>query len=259
MYTGLAAGKGRSERNRQQSESPDSEEHEEILFRRFRSDEDDEQQMRELVFSNAFLGEPFDVICPCKQWFGDVVLAPYLKYQSENILVAVHKPSGRLIGYLTGSMGGQEFEEKQYNLVKKQVASLAVSLSMPWNIFDHSSRLFIAHVIFKGERERPNHPQSGVHWHFQVDKEFRSRGIGTALLQRFVREAIAADFELIWAEVTSYPEKPLKYFEDRGWSIYDARATGIFGNKVDFPVQTLCITRLLSSFKNEHDLLPLPA
>ena len=228
---------------------PDSEKHGEILFRRFRADKDDEQQMRQLVFNNAFLGQSFDVICPCKQWFGDVVLTPYIKFQQENVLVAIEKATGRLIGYLTGSLGGLEFEKKQYEMVKNLAIVLGVSLAMPWNLFEHSCRFFLKHVILNGERERPRHPQSGAHWHFQVDKELRGQGVGTALLQRFIREAIDADFELIWAEVTSYPEKPPEYFLDRGWSIYDARPTDIFRDKVDFPVQTLCITRPLSSLE----------
>jgi len=221
----------------------------EILFREFRPEEDDERQMGELVFNNAFLGEPFDVICSCRQWFADVVLAPYIKYQRENIHVAVHKPSGRLIGYLTGSLGGGQFDQLQYNMVRKQVISLAVSLSMPWTFFDHASRQFAAHVIFKGESERPSHPQSGVHWHFQVHKDFRDRGIGKKLLQRFMNDAIASNFERIWAEVMAYEQKPPEYFEQRGWSIYDAKTTKVFGDHVDFPVQTLCITRPLSSFQ----------
>jgi len=222
---------------------------EEILFRRFSPDDDDERQMRDLVFDNAFLGEPFDVICPCKRWFSDVVLTPYIKYQPENIHVAVHQPSGRLIGYLTGSTGGEEFEKLQYDLVRRQVISLAVSLTMPWTLFDHSSRLFAAHVIFKGEKERPTHPHSGVHWHFQVARDFRGLGIGKKLLRRFVGDAIDADFDLIWAEVSSYPEKPPEYFEDRGWSVFDAKPTEIFGDHVDFPVETLCITKPLSEFE----------
>jgi len=226
---------------------PDSEKQGEILFRGFRPNEDDEQQMRELVFNNAFLGRPFDVICPCKQWFGDVVLTPYIKFQQENVLVAIEKDTRRLIGYLTGSLGGLEFEKKQYEVMKNLAVSLGVALSMPWNLFEHACRLFLAHVVFKGERERPMHPPSGAHWHFQVNRDFRGQGVGTALLRRFVREAIDADFELIWAEVNSYPEKPPEYFLDRGWSIYDARPTEIFRDKVDFPVQTLCITRPLSS------------
>jgi GNAT superfamily N-acetyltransferase len=249
MDTRLAENTGLSEPNGSQWALSDCEKRGEILFRRFRPDADDERRMRELVFNNAFLGQPFDAICPCKQWLGDVVLAPYVKYQPENIQVAIHKPSGRLIGYLTGSLGGSEFEKKQYGMVKKQVLSLAVALSMPWSLFDYSSRLFLSHVIFKGERERPDRPRSGAHWHFQVDKDFRGRGVGTALLRRFVREAIDADFELIWAEVTSYPEKPPAYFVDRGWSIHDARATEIFGGHVDFPVQTLCIKKPLSSLE----------
>lgn len=223
-------------------------ESEEILLRRFRPDSEDEKQMGELVFNNAFLGQPFDVICPCKQWFSDVVLAPYIEYQPENIHVAVHQQTGRLIGYLTGSLGGQQFEKAQYNMVRRKVVSLAVSLTLPWTLFQFSSRQFATHVIFKGETERPTHPQSGVHWHFQVDKDFRGQGIGRKLLQRFIDDAIEAEFGLIWAEVTSYPEKPPQYFENRGWSIYDARPTGIFGNHVDFPVETLCITKPLSSF-----------
>jgi GNAT superfamily N-acetyltransferase len=221
----------------------------EISFRRFSTDGDDEREMRELLFNNAFLGQPFDAICPCKQWFSQVVLGPYIRHQAENIHVAVDGTSGRLIGYLTGSTGGEQFEQLQYNMVRRQVVSLAASLTMPWTLFDRSSRLFAAHVIFKGESERPNHPRTGVHWHYQVDKEYRGRGIGTRLLERFVWDAIGADFGLIWAEVSSYPQKPPEYFEERGWSIYDAKPTDIFGNHVDFPVETLCITKPLSVFE----------
>ncbi|MCB2262988.1 MAG: GNAT family N-acetyltransferase [Candidatus Thiosymbion ectosymbiont of Robbea hypermnestra] len=205
--------------------------------------------MSELVFDNAFLGEPFDAICPCKHWFSDVVLAPYIEHQPENIHVAVHQASGRLIGYLTGSTGGTRFEKLQYQMVRRQVVSLAASLTMPWTLFDQSSRQFAAHVIFKGESERPNHPQTGAHWHFQVDREFRDRGVGAQLLQRFVDDVVAAGFSLIWAEVSSYPKKPPGYFTDRGWSIYDAKPTGLFADHVDFPVETLCITKPISAFE----------
>ncbi len=233
----------------QQSEVSENEEEQEVVLRRFRPDGDDEQQMRKLVFNNAFLGQPFDEICQCEQWFSDVVLSPYIRYEPENINVAVHQPTGNLVGYLTGSMGGQQFEQLQYNWVRKQVISLALSLTLPWTLFDQRHLLFATHVIFKGERERPSHPKSGAHWHFQVDKKFRGQGIGTALLRRFIKDAIAADFELIWAEVMAYPEKPPEYFEKRGWSIYDAKRTLIFGDRVDFPVQILTITKPLSSFE----------
>ncbi len=185
-----------------------------ILFRNFRPDGEDEKQMRELVFNNVFLGKPFDVICPYKRWFGDAVLAPYIKHQQGNIRVAVHKISGRLIGYLTGSMGGDHFEKIQYNMVRQQVMSLALSLTIPWTYLEQSSRMFTAHIIFKGEQERPKHPPFGVHWNYQVDKEFRGRGIGVTLLQRFITDAVNDDFQLIWAEVMAYPEKPREYFED---------------------------------------------
>lgn len=64
-----------------------------------------------------------------------------------------------------------------------------------------------------GESERPNHPDAGVHWHFQVDREFRGQGIGRKLLQRFTDDALASDFAMIWAEVMAYPQKPPDYFE----------------------------------------------
>ncbi len=220
----------------------------EIAYRKFQPTGSDDRRMRELVFANAFLGEPFDAICPCRDWFGDVVLGPYLKYQPENIHVAVHQPSGRLVGYLTGSTGGQQFEQAQYNFVRQKVVSLAVSLTMPWTYFDIASRIFASHVIFRGESERPQHPQGGAHWHYQVDKDFRHLGVGTRLLQRFTDDAIKAGFTSIWAEVMAYPEKPREYFEAKGWTIYDERPTKIFASHVDFPVTVLCITRPLASF-----------
>jgi hypothetical protein len=44
----------------------------------------------------------------------------------------------------------------------------------------------------------------------------------------------------------TYAEKPPEYFEDQGWSIYDAKPTTIFADHVDFPVQVLCITKPLA-------------
>ena len=248
MCAQLAQNKTRSVRNEHNFNLFDYDGHGEFLIRRFRPDGEDERQMRDLVFDNAFLGKPFDEIFPNKEWFSDVVLSPYIKHQPENIHVATHKASGRLIGYLTGSMGGRKFEQAQYSWVRRQVIFLAVSLSMPWSFFESSSRVFATHVIFKGESERPSHPESGVHWHFQVDKGFRGQGVGRRLLRRFTEDAVAAGFDRIWAEVMAYPEKPPEYFEARGWSIYDARPTLIFGDHVDFPVQVLSIHRSLGSF-----------
>jgi len=220
-----------------------------ILFRRFSPDGEDESQMGDLVFDNAFLGQPFDTICPCKRWFSEVILSPYIKYQQDNIHVAIDQASRRLVGYLTGSMGGKEFEKLQYQMVRRQVVSFAASLSMPWTFFDQSSRQFATHVIFKGESERPTHPDTGAHWHYQVDRNFRGRGIGETMMQSFLDDVINAGYGLIWAEVTSYPEKPQSYFRDRGWSIYDSKPTEIFANHVDFPVEILCITKSVSEFE----------
>jgi len=241
---------GRKTRPIRNEEDDGPTEYGEVLIRKFRRDQGDERQMGELSFNNAFLGRPFDVICPCKQWFSEVFLTPYIQHQPEHIYVAVDKPTGRLVGYLTGSMGGQKFEKLQYDFVRRKVISLAVSVSMPWSYFDYSSRSFATHVIFKGESERPSHPESGVHWHYQIDKDFRGKGIGTKLLQRFTKAAIDAGCDLIWAEVMAYKQKPMEYFEDRGWSIYDAKPTKIFGAHADGPVQVLCITKPLSSLES---------
>lgn len=219
---------------------------EEVLFRQYLPESDDIQQMGDLAFQNAFLGKPFDDICTCKRWFADVVLGPYIKHQPENIHVAVLKDSGRLVGYLTGSTGGAEFEAMQYQMVRSKIVALAASLAMPWNILDHASRLFTTHVILNGEKERPSHPQQGVHWHFQVADGFRNTGVGSKLYQRFKKDAVKAGFSLIWAEVMAYKDKPKKYFEARGWKIYDAKPTEIFRDHVDFPVHVVCITKALT-------------
>lgn len=251
----LASHETRSVLSARQSDLSDHEEHGEIIFRKFQPAGDDEKQMRDLLFDNGFLGQPFDAICPHKKWFCDVVLTPYIEHQKENIHVAVHKPSGRLIGHLTGSTGGQEFEKTQYNWVRKQVVSLAVSFAMPWTFFDHTSHAFATHVIFKGEGERPSHPDTGVHWHYQVDRDFRGQGVGRRLLRRFADDALKADFRLIWAEVMAYPDRPPEYFTDRGWSIYDVKPTMVFGSHVDFPVDVMCVSKTLSSIDGPADPL----
>ena len=219
---------------------------EKVIFRPFQPDSADVDQMGELAFDNAFLGKPFDEICRCKSWFADVVINPYVQHQPGNIHVAVLEESGRLVGYLTGSTGGEGFEVAQYRMVRNKLMSLAASVAMPWNFFDHASRLFATHILLNGEKERPDHPHEGVHWHFQVARDYRGQGIGTHLLQRFKKDAINAKFELIWAEVMAYELKSRKYFEAHGWDIYDERPTAIFRDRVDFPVNVICITKSLT-------------
>lgn len=218
-----------------------------IEFRRFRSDGSDERQMRDLVFANALLGKPFDEICPCKDWFGDVVLTPYLEMEPGNVHVAVEKDSERVIGYLTGSTGGEEFVSAQHRFVLRRVAQLAASTLMPWNLLDGSRREFVSHLIQNGERELPRHPALGAHWHFQVDADYRGRGIGAKLYERFQSDAMDKGHKLVWAEVMLYPEKPRAYFEDRGWNIHHVLPSRIFGEHVDFPVEVACIEKPLSS------------
>ena len=216
MYSTLTETRNLSVAHGQESELLDSEE---ILLREFRPNTDDERQMRDLVFDNAFLGQPFDVICPCKRWFGDVVLTPYIRYQSKHIHVAVHQNSGRLVGYLTGATAGQQFETLQYNWVRKQVMSLAISLTMPWTFFDQSSRLFTTHVIFKGERERPSHPQSGVHWHYQVANDFRGQGVGRVLVERAEGWAKARGLKSVYVRSNIVRKDAHAFYQKLGYKI----------------------------------------
>jgi len=220
-------------------------EHPGIELRRFEPENDDEQQMRDLVFANAFLGQPFSDICSCKDWFGEVVLKPYVEMEPDNIHVAVEKDSGRLVGYLTGSTRGEDFMDSQQQYVHNRVGQLAASTLLPWNFFDASRREFVAHLIQSGEKEMPEHPSHGAHWHFQVAADQRGRGIGAALYKRFQSDARERGHKLIWAEVMIYPEKPRSYFEDRGWRFHHVLPTGIFRNYVDFPVEIACIKKPL--------------
>jgi hypothetical protein len=56
MYTGSGANEGHPQRDALQSVPSDYEDHGEISFRKLQPREDDEKQMRELAFNNAFLG-----------------------------------------------------------------------------------------------------------------------------------------------------------------------------------------------------------
>lgn len=207
----------------------------------------DAQSMCELVYDNAFLGEPFNDVFTNKKWFSDVVIAPYILHQPEQIYVAVDTNTNQLVGYLTGSTQGDVFEEIQYRIVRKKVVALTASVNMPWNIFNITDKKFATHLVLNGEKERPDHPPNGVHWHYQVNRKYRGKGIGTSLLCQFVNDVDKDTFKIIWAEVMSYPNKPRSYFEADGWDIYDAKPTKIFRDLVDFPVEVLCIVNPITA------------
>lgn len=213
-------------------------------------------EMGRLLLDNAFLGEPFDPVCPrgiCQEWFEKCVLGPYKKMESDNIIIAL--VDGEFAGYLTGGFGGKEFFDVQDAIVKQAstpfVAGAAFSMSWKYKLlaFYLVSQLG---AQMRGKCEKPNHPDDGVHWHYQVDKKFRGRGVGSAMFAEFRRRALTAGHEKVWAEVNIYEERPESFFTDSDWTIFDRRPFTIFGSVVDFPVEILCIERSLEIEMGVH-------
>lgn len=203
----------------------------------------DQQRLYDICCDCAFLGEPIDQIFMDREWFGAVMVLPYLILEPEHTWVA--EVDGEVVGYLTASTSPL-FGYFRFQLVVTRVAQLVMNLVLGQYDIHPRSKQFAQFVIQKGLSQIPSHPRNTGHFHFNVQRPFRGQGIGKKLIAAFETMLRSEGLHQYYAEVmSSNVWRPESYFQKLGYKIYDKLPTTVFESELENPLYVLCVLRQL--------------
>lgn len=214
-----------------------------ISIRHYRPDGPDRQQINDVCCDAAFLGAPIDPIFHDREWFTDFMVAPYLLIEPEHTWVA--EADGRVVGYLTGSVGAL------FGIQRAQLALLAVDRLLWKHMLgkykDHPrSQQFVRFVLGQALFQVPAHPPAAGHFHFNVGESYRGQGIGSRLIAQFERAVTASGLRRYYAEVMCWDDKQEAYYTRLGYRIYgDPIPASVFSTEVP-QLRIMCIVKDLA-------------
>jgi GNAT superfamily N-acetyltransferase len=220
----------------------------------------DEMAVCKLCWNNALPGgRTFPLIPEAgARSFGRIVTGPYARYALEYFYVADDLTSGKLIGYLTGAEGSfLETAEGQvswatwrnsiaYRIAEEEFGEFSPKVCIPAYGFLEGVKFlyavslgpramqFLLHEKYNSDREMPKLPP-GPEYHLQVHKGYRGLGIGSELIEHFLKQLEGEEHKTVSAQVTVCErQKSLDYYRRMSvggaplWSIYDRRETNIY-------------------------------
>jgi GNAT superfamily N-acetyltransferase len=208
--------------------------------------ENDKRRIYDICCDSAFLGNRIDDIFVDREWFASLVILPYLILEPQHTWVA--ECDGRVVGYLTGSVE-ENFGYYRLEMVVVRVVQLGVNYLC--GLYDHHprSKQFVRFVMKNGLLQIPKHPEKSAHFHFNVEPEYRARGVGKKLLNAFKDMLKSKGLGQYYAEVMcSENRKPESYYERLGYQIYDRVKTDIFFPEIAEPVYVVCVYKQEDSF-----------
>jgi len=209
------------------------------LIRPYRPE--DRAAVRKICCDTGFLGRPIDTIFRDRELFADLLTSLYLDYEPEWALVVEHE--GEVVGYLLASVS-RIFALNQLRCGFATVCRMLKRLAAGGYDDHPRSRRYVRWVLTAGCRERPRHPASAAHLHFNLIESCRGRFLGKHLWDAFDQRLRAAGIKEVYGEFYSYPgRRPERAYARYGFSVFDRRQTTLFWPEIADPVEVVCALR----------------
>ncbi|HVU99800.1 MAG TPA: GNAT family N-acetyltransferase [Verrucomicrobiae bacterium] len=208
--------------------------------RRYR--ESDRPAIRRLCCDTGFLGNPIDPVFHDREIFADLFTGPYLEREADWAFVA--EVDGKVVGYLLGSVC------KWFDLMQMRnglpIASKTVGKLLTGRYASHPrSKRFVRWLLTTGYWEQPKHPAGAAHLHFNLQNEYRGRGIARRLWEAYEERLHAAGVKECYGSFFSHPRRrPEQAYARYGFSVFDRRRTTLFHPEMR-DVEIVCMCRKL--------------
>jgi len=187
----------------------------EIVIRKYKKN--DKASVREIACDTAFMGEPAEKFFIGREFLADFLTLYHTDYEPQSTFIA--EKGGKVIGYLSGAKN-----EKRMDLIFifKVFPKAALKLIFKGYIFNKNNFLFILFSIYsflRGEFYNPAFIQKDYPavLHINVDKNFRSLGIGEKLIEAYLNYLKKEKIKGV--HLTTQSEKSFKFFEKAGFKI----------------------------------------
>jgi ribosomal protein S18 acetylase RimI-like enzyme len=178
-----------------------------------------------------------------RELFAELFTRPYLDHEPEWALVA--EAQDRVVGYLLGSVG-KDFELTLLRSGFQTTFKMVLRLAMGRYSRHPRSRQFIRWLLASGFWEQPRHPRNAAHLHFDIEREYRGRGIARRLWDIYERRLLAAGATQCYGAFFSYPQRrPETIYARFGFHVFDRRQTTLFRPEVADSVEVVCVHKRL--------------
>jgi ribosomal protein S18 acetylase RimI-like enzyme len=203
----------------------------------------DKEAIRRLCCETGYFGKPVDTLFKDRELFADLFTKVYLDHESEWGLIA--EANGKVIGYLLGSVA-PNFDSLQIRSGFRTTMKMLLRLATGHYSTHPRSRRFIRWLLFSGFWEQPKHPRDAAHLHFDLDENYRGRGVGRRLWEEYERRLKAAGINHCYGAFFSHPKRrPELAYARYGFSVYDRRRTTMFEPEIADPVDVVCVAKQL--------------
>ncbi|AEE97985.1 GNAT family N-acetyltransferase [Mahella australiensis] len=143
--------------------------------------------VREIFNKTAFMGEDIDNFFSNRIFMAYVATLYYLRYEPESTFLAYDKSHGRIAGYIMGCAN-----TRRYHLIMNTIGiPLSVtSFFSSGTIFQPACMAYLARLVISAllREAYPSVPldRYPAHLHINVLEEYRSSGIGSRMMSRYI-------------------------------------------------------------------------
>jgi ribosomal protein S18 acetylase RimI-like enzyme len=150
----------------------------------------DRQAVRDISCDAADIGDSVEKFFHDREAVADLLVGYYIDHEPDLLWVA--ECEGRVVGYLTGCLDSRRSRRAARRVAVRAVAA-AIRRGALWHI--RTWRLLaamVATVLLGGGSPEPDLDRFEAHFHINLRREARGKGLGRRLVERFRSQADAA-------------------------------------------------------------------
>jgi ribosomal protein S18 acetylase RimI-like enzyme len=198
----------------------------------------DRQAVFRIAADTAFFGEPVENFMEDRQLFCDFFYRYYTDFEGSAGFVAC---TGKdVVGFIMGSLDTRRAQCCSFWLLLPGVIRgiLARRYTVGSKTWHYGFGLLRSAV----RREYPHCDLSlyPAHLHINVDARWRGQGLGRQLIGAYLSHLQSLGISGVHLHTTNINQAACALYEHMGFTLLNARRTGIWGNRVPQMVENLC-------------------
>ncbi len=202
----------------------------------------DKQDIRYIVCETAFMGRPIEYFMDGRKIFADLMTNYYIRYEPESCFVAEDKEKSKVVGYLLGTEDTNRERRISHLFIYPKITLklLTFQYSFSRKTITHALRALRSYIL--DENLNPPVDKYPAHLHINLLARYRRMGIGTQLMNGFIRCLISRKVKGVHLITTSNNSGAISFYEKYGFNIYDRVKTSVWGPLIEEKIENLIFT-----------------
>jgi GNAT superfamily N-acetyltransferase len=181
----------------------------------------DREAIRHICCQTGYLGENIDSFFSDREIFADFFTCYYLMREPENCFVA--ETLDGIVGYVTGCLKFRTYPFLQsYVIIKKIIPKVIKKLIS--EVYDAKDKRFIKWMALKAFFETPDKPLNCGHFHINIQKKWRNKGVSRALLASFFEHTKKKKIHSVCGQIRTFDNRRTpEIFKKLGFKFFNQK------------------------------------